>query len=59
MDKLIDWLDGNKAIGSMWVLDRIENTNINIDWEDKKDAITYQVIRQKTNVSAKNEKWQT
>ncbi|WP_148357515.1 Ger(x)C family spore germination protein [Peribacillus simplex] len=51
--KLIDWLDGDMAIGSMWVLDRIENTHINIDWEGKKDAITYQVIRQKTNVGAK------
>ncbi|MBK5484515.1 Ger(x)C family spore germination protein [Peribacillus sp. TH16] len=51
--KLIDWLDGNKAIGSMWVLDRIAHTNLNIDWNDKKDAITYQVKRQKTNVAAK------
>ncbi|MGE1166117.1 Ger(x)C family spore germination protein [Peribacillus simplex] len=53
--KLVDWLDGDKAIGSMWVLDRIEHTNLNIDWEDKKDAVTYQVIRQKTNVSVKME----
>lgn len=51
--KLIDWLDGDKAIGSMWVLDRIESTNLNLDWEGKKDAITYQVIRQKTNVKVK------
>ncbi|RRN67020.1 Ger(x)C family spore germination protein [Peribacillus simplex] len=53
--KLVDWLDGDKAIGSMWVLDRIEHTNLNIDWKGKKDAITYQVIRQKTNVSVKME----
>ncbi|WHY55580.1 Ger(x)C family spore germination protein [Peribacillus simplex] len=53
--KLIDWLDGDKAIGSMWVLDRIENTNSNLDWEGKKDAITYQVIRQKTSISVKME----
>ncbi|MBO0999926.1 Ger(x)C family spore germination protein [Bacillus sp. SD075] len=51
--KLIDWLDGDKALGSMWVLDRIENTNLDMDWEGKKGAITYQVIRQKTNVRAK------
>ncbi|MDP1420714.1 Ger(x)C family spore germination protein [Peribacillus simplex] len=51
--KLIDWLDGDKVIGSMWVLDRIENTHLNLDWEGKKDAITYSVIRQKTNVGAK------
>ena len=53
--KLIDWLDGNMAIGSMWVLDRIVGTHLNIDWEDKKEAVTYQVIRQKTNVSVKME----
>ncbi|MDF9760010.1 spore germination protein KC [Peribacillus simplex] len=53
--KLVDWLDGDKAIGSMWVLDRIESTNLNTDWKGKKDAITYQVIRQKTNVSVKVE----
>ncbi|MGE7904969.1 Ger(x)C family spore germination protein [Peribacillus sp. NPDC094092] len=51
--KLIDWLDGEMAIGSMWVLDRIENTNSNLDWGGKKDSITYQVIRQKTNISVK------
>lgn len=51
--KLIDWLDGDKAIGAMWVLDRIENTHLNIDWEGKKDAVTYSVIRQKTKVGAK------
>ncbi|MBT2648415.1 Ger(x)C family spore germination protein [Bacillus sp. ISL-34] len=53
--KLIDWLDGDKAIGSMWVLDRIESTNTNLDWEGEKDAVTYQVIRQKTNISVKME----
>ncbi len=51
--KLIDWLDGNQAKGTMWVLDRIVNTNVNIDWEGKKDAVTYQVLRQKTNVKPK------
>ncbi|MGE7186781.1 Ger(x)C family spore germination protein [Peribacillus sp. NPDC006672] len=53
--KLVDWLDGDMAKGSMWVMDRIEHTNLNIDWKGKKDAITYQVIRQKTNVSIKME----
>ncbi|MCM3673709.1 Ger(x)C family spore germination protein [Peribacillus simplex] len=51
--KLIDWLDGDKAKGSMWVMDRIEQTNLFIDWKDKKNAISYHVLRQKTNVGAK------
>ncbi|SIQ07582.1 spore germination protein KC [Peribacillus simplex] len=53
--KLIDWLDGDKAIGSMWVLDRIENTHTNLNWGGEKDAIIYSVIRQKTNISVKME----
>lgn len=51
--KLIDWLDGDKAIGSMWVLDRIENVHLYLDWEGKKNAVTYSVIRQKTNIGVK------
>ncbi|MGG0410810.1 Ger(x)C family spore germination protein [Peribacillus simplex] len=51
--KLIDWLDGDKAKGSMWVMDRIEQTNLFIKWKDKKNAISYHVTRQKTNVGAK------
>ena len=51
--KLIDWLDGDKAIGSMWVLDRIENVHLYLDWEGEKNAVTYSVIRQKTNIGVK------
>ncbi|CAN7151520.1 Ger(x)C family spore germination protein [Peribacillus frigoritolerans] len=51
--KLIDWLDGDKAKGSMWVMDRIEQTNLFIEWKDKKNAISYHVMRQKTNIGAK------
>ncbi|MFL8937280.1 Ger(x)C family spore germination protein [Rossellomorea oryzaecorticis] len=50
--KLVDWLYGRNARGTIWILDKIQGTNINIDWKGKKDAISYQTVRQKTDVSA-------
>ncbi|KYG27797.1 Ger(x)C family spore germination protein [Priestia endophytica] len=50
--KLVDWLYGKTARGTVWILDKIQETAISIDWEGKKEAITYQTIRQKTDVSA-------
>lgn len=50
--KLVDWIDGSEARSVLWVLDRVESTTITIKWADKKDAVSYRVIRQKTNVSA-------
>lgn len=50
--KLIDWLQGETARGTVWILDKIEATDINIGWEGKKEAIAYQMVRQKTKVSA-------
>lgn len=50
--KLIDWFQGETARGVIWGLDRIQATDVNINWEGKKEAIAYQVVRQKTKVSA-------
>ncbi|MEK3887807.1 Ger(x)C family spore germination protein [Bacillus sp. FSL K6-3431] len=50
--KLIDWLHGETSKGAVWVMDRIKNTSIFIKWKEKEEAITFQVIRQKTDVSA-------
>jgi spore germination protein KC len=50
--KLIDWYGGETARGVVWILDKIEGTDVEIDWEGKKENISYQVIRQKTKVSA-------
>ncbi|MFE4046779.1 Ger(x)C family spore germination protein [Priestia sp. YIM B13490] len=49
--KLIDWLYGGTARGTVWILDEIQGTDINIDWAGKKEAIAYQTVRQKTSVS--------
>jgi spore germination protein KC len=50
--KLVDWLYGKPARGTVWILDKIQGTDINIDWEGRKEAIAYQTVRQKTRVSA-------
>ncbi|MCL6572385.1 MAG: Ger(x)C family spore germination protein [Bacillus sp. (in: Bacteria)] len=49
--KLLDWIDGNKARGVIWVLDKIESTDINVKWKGKKAAISMVPIRSKTKVS--------
>ncbi|KRD93393.1 spore gernimation protein KC [Bacillus sp. Root239] len=50
--KLVDWLYGKPARGTVWILDKIQGTDININWEGRKEAIAYQTVRQKTSVSA-------
>ncbi|MED3816102.1 Ger(x)C family spore germination protein, partial [Priestia megaterium] len=49
--KLIDWLYGKPARGTVWILNKIQGTDININWEGKKEAIAYQTVRQKTSIS--------
>ncbi|MCM3584562.1 Ger(x)C family spore germination protein [Mesobacillus maritimus] len=43
--KLVDWIDGKTARGTVLILDKIKNTGISFDWKDKKDVGTFQVIR--------------
>ena len=51
--KLVDWVDGEKAQGTLWVLNKMKTVNVNIDWNNKKDAISYQAVRQKTKRKVK------
>lgn len=37
--KLIDWLYGGTARGTVWILDEIQGTDINIDWDGKKKLL--------------------
>jgi spore germination protein KC len=50
--KLVGWLDNENARGAVWVLDKVESTGINIDWNGKKNAVNMIPIRSKTSVSA-------
>ena len=42
--KLIDWYDGETARGVSWVLNKIENTVLTLNWENTKEAIVYRCI---------------
>ncbi|MEH7346498.1 Ger(x)C family spore germination protein [Bacillus sp. JJ1532] len=50
--KLIDWYQDDMAKGVIWILDKIKETNVELDRDGKKNAIVYNVVRQKTKVSA-------
>ncbi|PFG03438.1 Ger(x)C family spore germination protein [Bacillus sp. es.034] len=50
-EKLVDWQYGKSARGTVWIRDEIQGTDININWNGKKEAVAYQTNRQKTTVS--------
>lgn len=49
--KLTGWIDHNNARGVLWVLNKVKSTQINVNWEDKKNALNVVPIRSKTKVS--------
>ncbi|MDN4074333.1 Ger(x)C family spore germination protein [Fictibacillus terranigra] len=54
--KLVDWIEGKNAGGTLWILNKIKATDVDILWKKEKDAISYQVTRQQTKVSASMKK---
>ncbi len=50
--KLIDWYQDDMAKGVIWILDKIKETDVELDRDGKKNVIVYNVFRQKTKVSA-------
>ncbi|MEH7355654.1 Ger(x)C family spore germination protein [Neobacillus drentensis] len=51
--KLIGWIEHEKARGVIWILDKVKSTAVNVDWGEKKEAITMAPLRTKTKVAAK------
>ncbi|OQP00105.1 Ger(x)C family spore germination protein [Parageobacillus galactosidasius] len=51
-DKLVGWVSGDTARGVLWILDKIEQTSVTIEWKQKKEAAAYKVVRAKTSVAA-------
>ncbi|WP_223587804.1 Ger(x)C family spore germination protein [Neobacillus bataviensis] len=49
--KFKGWVDGHVARGIVWILNKVESTDINVDWDGKKDAISVAPLRSKTKVS--------
>lgn len=50
--RLIGWLDGAKARGTVWIFNRVRNGDISIKWKNKKEAIAYHLLREKTKIKA-------
>ncbi|MNU03377.1 hypothetical protein D3C72_2473760 [compost metagenome] len=48
--RLISWLDGPESSGTQWLLDEIEETNVNIDSPDEKEDIAVNVFYSRTAV---------
>lgn len=46
--KLTAWLDGKAARGAVWAMNKMKSTTVNLDCEDKKDAIAIEIIRSST-----------
>ncbi|WP_419955336.1 Ger(x)C family spore germination protein [Neobacillus niacini] len=53
--KLVNWIDGEASRGSIFLLDKLKASAIAIKWKGKEEAITYELIRQKTKIMAKME----
>jgi spore germination protein KC len=51
-DKLVGWISGETARGVLWILDKIEQTGVTIEWKQKKEETAYKVVRAKTSVAA-------
>ncbi|MDQ0194481.1 Ger(x)C family spore germination protein [Paenibacillus wynnii] len=51
--KLVDWMDGPKARGTVWVQDKIKETSINIDYKNKKKSVSVDINLSKTKVKVK------
>lgn len=50
--KLINWLKGETARGTSFILNKVKATEVNINWKEEKDAVAYELLRQQTMVSA-------
>jgi spore germination protein KC len=50
--KLRRWLDGDKVRGVLWLQNKIESSIITTDCKDQKEAISIEIVRAKTGVTA-------
>jgi spore germination protein KC len=50
--KLRSWLDGDKVRGVLWIQNKIESSVITTDCKDEKEAISIEIVRAKTGVTA-------
>ncbi|CUA80669.1 spore germination protein GerKC [Anoxybacillus suryakundensis] len=50
--KLVGWIGKEDARGVLWILDKIKQTAVTVDWKGEKEALSYKVVRAKTKVTA-------
>ena len=51
--KLKKWVYGKTARGVTWSLGKMRSTSVSVDWGGRKKALSYEVIRDKTKLTAK------
>ena len=49
-------VSGRNLRGVVWILDRIKETDVELDWRGNKNSLVYNVIRQKVKVTADTKK---
>lgn len=49
-DRLIDWIDGDKAKGIIMLRNRLKGTVVNLDWKEHKDAISVSIHRSNVKI---------
>ncbi|WP_277679096.1 Ger(x)C family spore germination protein [Gracilibacillus dipsosauri] len=50
--KPIRWLDGSEARGTVWIQNKMKSTIVNLDCQEKKEALAIEIIRSVTKVKA-------
>lgn len=50
--KLVDWYQGEMSRGVVWILNKIQQTDVTLDWKGQDNTLVYNVVRQKTKISA-------
>ena len=55
-EKLIDWYQGDTSRGVVWILDKIKETDVELDWKGNRNRLVCNIIRQKTKVTANTNK---
>ncbi|SFL78870.1 Ger(x)C family spore germination protein [Salibacterium qingdaonense] len=54
--KMVDMTTGEISKGIVWLLNKVKNTAVSVQWEGEKHAAVFDLIRQQTKVSADVEK---
>ncbi|WP_170841154.1 Ger(x)C family spore germination protein [Salibacterium halotolerans] len=54
--RMVDMTTGETSKGIVWLLNKVKNTAVSVNWEGEKHAAVYDLMRQQTKVTADVEK---